>query len=41
MLLENHFLKALAGALERLNAWNRLAEEAAAIQTPTLSQLQA
>jgi len=40
VLLKDHFLKALAGPLEGLNAWGLLAEGAAAIKTAPLSHLQ-
>jgi hypothetical protein len=38
--LEHHLLEALAGALKRLNAWNPLAEGAAAIQTEVFAKFQ-
>ena len=41
MLLEDHFLETLAGSLKRLNPWNALAKEAAAIQAAALAHLQA
>jgi len=41
VLLEDHFLEALAGALERLNPGNALAETAAAIQTAALAEFEA
>ena len=40
VLLKDHLLKALAGPLERLNAWNGLPEPAAAIQTAALAHAQ-
>jgi hypothetical protein len=41
VLLEDHLLKALTGALEGLNPGNALAKRAAAIQTAALAQLEA
>ena len=41
VLLEDHLLEAFTGSLERLDAWNVLAEVAAAVQTAALAHLQA
>ena len=41
VLLEDHFLEALTGALEGLNPGDLLAKPAAAVQTPALAEFQA